>query len=36
MFMLIGTLVMLPIILGYAIFVYWIFQGKLREGDSYH
>jgi cytochrome d ubiquinol oxidase subunit II len=33
-FMLIGTLVMLPIILDYMIFVYWIFSGKPREG--YH
>jgi cytochrome d ubiquinol oxidase subunit II len=35
-FMLLGTLVMLPIILGYVIFVYWIFGGKLREGEGYH
>jgi cytochrome bd ubiquinol oxidase subunit II len=35
-FMLVGTLVMLPIILGYMIFVYWIFGGKLREGEGYH
>src|SRR5207302_530154 len=35
-FMLMGTLVMLPIILGYVIFVYWIFGGKLREGEHYH
>jgi cytochrome d ubiquinol oxidase subunit II len=35
-FMLMGTLVMLPIILGYVIFVYWIFRGKLRAGESYH
>jgi cytochrome d ubiquinol oxidase subunit II len=35
-FMLIGTLVMLPIIFGYTIFVYWIFGGKLREGEGYH
>ena len=35
-FMLVGTLVMLPIILGYVIFVYWIFSGKLREGEGYH
>jgi cytochrome d ubiquinol oxidase subunit II len=35
-FMLMGTLVMLPIIVGYAIFVYWIFGGKLREGEGYH
>jgi cytochrome bd ubiquinol oxidase subunit II len=27
---------MLPIILGYMIFVYWIFGGKLREGEGYH
>ena len=31
-----GTLVMLPIIIGYVIFVYWMFSGKLREGEGYH
>src|SRR6266545_1970294 len=36
MFMLIGTLIMLPIILGYVVFVYWIFRGKVREGEHYH
>jgi cytochrome d ubiquinol oxidase subunit II len=35
-FMLMGTLMMLPIIIGYMIFVYWTFGGKLREGDGYH
>jgi len=35
-FMLMGTLVMLPIILSYMIFVYWIFGGKLREREDYH
>jgi cytochrome d ubiquinol oxidase subunit II len=35
-FMLLGTLVMLPIILGYVVFVYWIFGEKLREGEGYH
>jgi len=35
-FMLVGTLMLLPIILGYMIFVYWIFGGKLREGEGYH
>jgi cytochrome d ubiquinol oxidase subunit II len=35
-FMLMGTLVLLPIILGYTLFVYWIFAGKLREGEGYH
>ncbi len=35
-FMLMGTLVLLPIIIGYMIFVYWIFGGKVREGEGYH
>jgi cytochrome d ubiquinol oxidase subunit II len=35
-FMLMGTLVMLPIIVGYTIFVYWTFSGKLGEGEGYH
>src|SRR6266403_6306969 len=33
-FMLMGTLVLLPIIFGYRIFVYWIFRGKLRVGEA--
>jgi cytochrome d ubiquinol oxidase subunit II len=35
-FMLVGTLIMLPIVLGYVVFVYWLFRGKVREGESYH
>jgi cytochrome d ubiquinol oxidase subunit II len=35
-FMLIGTVIMLPIIFGYVVFVYWLFRGKTREGESYH
>jgi cytochrome bd ubiquinol oxidase subunit II len=35
-FMLMGTLVLLPMILGYVAFVYWLFRGKVREGESYH
>jgi len=35
-FMLLGTLVLLPIILGYIGFVYWLFRGKVREGEGYH
>ena len=35
-FMLMGTLVLLPMILGYVVFVYWLFRGKVREGESYH
>jgi cytochrome bd ubiquinol oxidase subunit II len=36
LFMLVGALIMLPIIVGYMIFVYAIFSGKLREGEGYH
>ena len=35
-FMLLGTLVLLPLILGYVAFIYWLFRGKVREGESYH
>jgi len=35
-FMLIGTLLLVPVILGYVVFVYWIFRGKVREGEGYH
>jgi cytochrome d ubiquinol oxidase subunit II len=34
--MLAGTLVLLPIILAYIGFVYWLFRGKVREDESYH
>jgi cytochrome d ubiquinol oxidase subunit II len=33
-FMLVGTVILLPIILGYTAFVFWLFRGKVREG--YH
>jgi cytochrome d ubiquinol oxidase subunit II len=35
-FMLIGTVFLLPVILGYIVFVYWLFWGKIREGEGYH
>ena len=35
-FMLLGTLFLLPMILGYVVFIYWLFRGKVREGESYH
>ncbi|HET7851676.1 MAG TPA: cytochrome d ubiquinol oxidase subunit II, partial [Methyloceanibacter sp.] len=35
-FMLLGTLLLLPIVLGYIIFIYWLFRGKVREGEGYH
>ncbi|MBA2125989.1 cytochrome d ubiquinol oxidase subunit II [Hyphomicrobium methylovorum] len=36
LFLLVGTLVLLPIILGYTVFVYWTFRGKVRESEGYH
>jgi cytochrome bd ubiquinol oxidase subunit II len=36
LFMLIGTVILLPIILGYTAFIYWIFRGRVRAGESYH
>lgn len=35
-FTLIGVIVMLPIILGYFVFVFWTFRGKVRIDDGYH
>ena len=35
-FMLIGTLVLLPFVVGYTAFTYWLFHGKVREGAIYH
>lgn len=34
--MLIGTVILLPVILGYTVFVYWTFRGKVRPGEGYH
>jgi cytochrome d ubiquinol oxidase subunit II len=36
MFMLVGTLVLLPVILGYTAFVYYTFRGKVKPGEGYH
>jgi cytochrome d ubiquinol oxidase subunit II len=35
-FMLVGVLVLLPVILGYTVFNYWVFRGKVRSGEGYH
>lgn len=35
-FMLIGTIVLLPLILAYTVLVFWLFRGKLRPGEGYH
>ena len=35
-FMLVGTLVLLPVILAYTAHNYWVFRGKIRPGEGYH
>ncbi len=35
-FMLVGTLLLLPFVLGYVVFIFWLFRGKVRAGESYH
>ena len=35
-FMLVGALVMLPLILGYTGYAYWVFRGKLDPDRGYH
>ncbi len=35
-FLLVGTLVLLPVILFYTGWSYWVFRGKVRQGESYH
>lgn len=36
MFMLVGTLFLLPLIFGYTAYVYWLFRGKEKPGEGYH
>lgn len=35
-FMLVGAAILLPLILGYTSYAYWVFRGKVRPGDGYH
>ena len=35
-FMFVGALVMLPVILGYTAFAYWVFRGKIDPDEGYH
>lgn len=35
-FLLIGTLVLLPVITIYTGYAYWVFRGKVRAGEGYH
>ncbi|MGH8809777.1 MAG: cytochrome d ubiquinol oxidase subunit II [Noviherbaspirillum sp.] len=36
MFFLIGAVILLPMILAYTVFVFWLFRGKVRPGEGYH
>jgi cytochrome d ubiquinol oxidase subunit II len=35
-FMLFGVAVLIPLILGYTAWAYWVFRGKVRPGHGYH
>jgi cytochrome d ubiquinol oxidase subunit II len=35
-FMLVGTTVLVPFVLGYTVFVYRTFRGKVHPGEGYH
>jgi len=36
MFLLVGASVLIPIILAYTGYSYWVFRGKVGTGTSYH
>lgn len=36
LFLLVGTLFVIPIILAYTSWAYWVFRGKVRPGEGYH
>ncbi len=35
-FLLTGTLFLLPLIIAYTAYSYWVFRGRLKEGEGYH
>lgn len=35
-FLLVGAAVLIPIILTYTAYAYWVFRGKVRPGEGYH
>jgi cytochrome d ubiquinol oxidase subunit II len=35
-FALVGTVVLVPLILGYTAYAYWVFRGKLDPEAGYH
>ncbi len=36
LFVLVGAVFLIPIILGYTAYVYWLFRGKVKAGHGYH
>jgi cytochrome d ubiquinol oxidase subunit II len=36
MFMLVGTLIIIPVILMYTAWSYYVFRGKVSDGEGYH
>jgi cytochrome d ubiquinol oxidase subunit II len=34
--LLLGTLFVIPIVLAYTAWTYWVFRGKARVGEGYH
>jgi cytochrome d ubiquinol oxidase subunit II len=35
-FTLVGAAILLPVILGYTAYAYWVFKGKVKAGEGYH
>ncbi|MBU3057911.1 cytochrome d ubiquinol oxidase subunit II [Pseudomonas indica] len=36
LFTLVGVVILLPIILSYTVYSYWVFRGKIHVGEGYH
>jgi len=36
LFLLIGLLIVIPFVLVYTAWTYWVFRGKVRAGEGYH
>ena len=36
LFLLVGAVILIPMILAYTAYSYWVFRGKVRHGDGYH
>jgi cytochrome d ubiquinol oxidase subunit II len=36
LFMLVGVAILIPLILGYTAWAYWVFRGKVQAGHGYH